>query len=57
MCRKCYVHPLVVEGFLAGVTIRTTPPGAPARGLSVVERGALAIVSRSATDGRRRAAS
>jgi hypothetical protein len=53
------VHPLVVDGFLDGVTLRTIPPpsAGSGRGLSAVERGALAIVSRATTDGRRRAAS
>jgi DNA topoisomerase-1 len=59
VCRKCYVHPLVVDGFLDGVTLRTIPPPSAGSGrrLSAVERGALAIVSRATTDGRRRAAS
>ena len=54
VCRKCYVHPLVLEAFEQGTTLRTTG-AASARGLSADERATLALLVRTTAEPRRRA--
>jgi DNA topoisomerase-1 len=44
VCRKCYVHPIVLDGFASGMTLATVAPGA-ARGLSADERATLALLT------------
>ncbi len=54
VCRKCYVHPVVIEAFACGLTIETRPnPTARARGLTFDERAVLALLTRSTKDARR----
>ena len=44
VCRKCYVHPVVLDGFASGVTLGTVTAAA-ARGLSADERATLALLA------------
>jgi DNA topoisomerase-1 len=44
VCRKCYVHPSVLDGFANGVTLATASPGV-ARGLTADERATLALLA------------
>jgi DNA topoisomerase-1 len=44
VCRKCYVHPVVLDGFAAGVTLDTATAVA-ARGLTADERATLALLA------------
>lgn len=54
VCRKCYVHPLVLDGFARGVTLATATASAM-RGLAADERATLALLAPRAA-ARRRAA-
>jgi DNA topoisomerase I len=58
VCRKSYVHPVVIDAFTRGVTIHTLPAprsGGP-RGLAPEERAVLALLSSAGSDDERRAA-
>jgi len=44
VCRKCYVHPLVLDGFANGVTLATATAVAT-RGLTADERATLALLA------------
>jgi DNA topoisomerase-1 len=58
VCRKCYVHPLVLEAFARGVTIHSLPGARPlTRGLAPDERAVLALLASAGDGGERRAAS
>lgn len=47
VCRKCYIHPLVFDHYLAGTTLSTVRRGASgSRGLDADERALLALLSR-----------
>ncbi|HZS11542.1 MAG TPA: hypothetical protein VFA38_04775 [Nitrospirales bacterium] len=56
ICRKCYIHPAIVEAYLEG-TIEPAPPRRPATsaryGLSADERAALRLLERAARRPRR----
>jgi DNA topoisomerase-1 len=54
VCRKCYVHPLVIEAFEQGATLKTTG-ASTVRGLSADERAVLALLGRTTGEPRRRA--
>jgi len=45
VCRKCYVHPAVIDAYLDGVTIQTTSI-ARGSGLAPAERAVLALLRR-----------
>jgi DNA topoisomerase-1 len=47
VCRKSYIHPTVIDAFLAGEFTLTRPPR-PRRGLSADEAAVLAFLGRSA---------
>ena len=48
ICRKCYVHPAVIDAYMDGVTIPVPRDGAdsPSNGLSAVERSVLRLLDR-----------
>jgi DNA topoisomerase-1 len=47
VCRKCYIHPIVFDHYLAGVTLSTVRRTAGrSRGLSADERALLTLLSR-----------
>lgn len=55
VCRKCYIHPAVIDGYLAGEVVRgahTTPHVAPqgTNGLSAEEKAVLAFLERKARE-------
>jgi DNA topoisomerase-1 len=61
VCRKCYIHPAVLDAYMHGATIRTVRKRAPAiRGLEDEEAAVVALLERAARlyslpgDGRRR---
>jgi DNA topoisomerase-1 len=33
ICRKCYVHPAILDAYMDGVTIQPSPPRTPQTGL------------------------
>ena len=46
VCRKCYVHPAVIDAYLEGETIRGVTGPSPASGLTPDERAVLALLRR-----------
>lgn len=50
VCRKCYIHPEVVEAFLSG-TLRLRMGGGARGGLSAAERGVLTFLKRKGRAG------
>lgn len=46
VCRKSYIHPAILDGYLEGDTIRPTRSGTNATGLSADERAVLAFLER-----------
>ncbi len=45
VCRKCYIHPVVVDAYLSGITIAVTSNRAPARhALSACERAVVRLI-------------
>ena len=45
VCRKCYIHPVVVEAYLSGVTIEVTQTRSQARhALSAYERAVVRLI-------------
>jgi DNA topoisomerase-1 len=53
ICRKCYIHPAVLDAYFAGLTIGTMMARAPApRGLQQVEARLISLLQRSAHPGR-----
>ena len=55
VCRKCYVHPVVIDAFTRGVSIDTKQSAARTRGLAAEERAVLGLLSRGAKETHRRA--
>jgi len=56
VCRKCYVHPVVIEAFTQGLSIGTTSNGTSrTRGFAPDERAVLALLTRRTKEARRRA--
>jgi DNA topoisomerase-1 len=47
VCRKYYVHPLVIEAFEAGRLARPAAPSKPLRGLSATEQALLAVLKKT----------
>jgi DNA topoisomerase-1 len=56
VCRKCYVHPLVIDAFTRGITLHDVPPARVA-GLASAERALLSLITRGSDRIERRAAS
>jgi DNA topoisomerase-1 len=56
VCRRCYIHPAVLEAFEAGVTIGALATTAPTRGLRGAERALVQLLRRSVTGRRPKAA-
>jgi DNA topoisomerase-1 len=44
VCRKCYIHPAVIDAFLAGTPV-AVPPNGHRRGFSAAERAVLALIA------------
>jgi DNA topoisomerase-1 len=45
VCRKCYIHPVVVDAYLSGVTIEVTPARSPAgHALTACERAVVRLI-------------
>jgi DNA topoisomerase I len=45
VCRKCYIHPVVVDAYLSGITIEVSSNRAPARhALSACERAVVRLI-------------
>jgi DNA topoisomerase-1 len=55
VCRKSYIHPLVIDGFQVGTTLTSVGSPAATRGLTPDERAVLALLAASNGDARRRA--
>jgi DNA topoisomerase-1 len=55
VCRKCYIHPLVIDAFLGGTAVRDTLASTRTRGLTADERAVVALLVRAAGESRRRA--
>ncbi len=53
VCRKCYIHPLVIDAFLAGTRLPASTSGR--RGLHADERAVLALLTAATREPRRRA--
>jgi DNA topoisomerase-1 len=54
VCRKCYIHPLVIDAFLEGKTARPLPANGHGRGLSVQERAVVTLLKPIRGGGRAR---
>jgi DNA topoisomerase-1 len=54
VCRKCYIHPTIIDAFVGGTTLRTVTSPANRRGLDADEVRVLAMLSQP--EQRRRAA-
>jgi DNA topoisomerase-1 len=53
VCRKCYIHPTIIDGYLSGKLIETSPSGESKRGLTGLkpdEKAVLALLKRAARD-------
>ena len=53
VCRKCYVHPIVIEHYLGGRTLSGARGGAALRGLDADERALLVLLEASPAGSRR----